>query len=581
MEHTYGLIGGNIFHGELSGRPAVPQPAGGGLRRLPLAGRRASTRPTRPPTAAAGCAASRAGRPPGPCWPTAVRRAGGGRGGRWRDAPAARSCRRRGAAGGAAALRAEPHAAAGRVRRRGRPGVGAPVVLRRRLGVRRPGGRAGRAGRPAGREDRHAPACCWSGGPTASCGRSPTSAATAATSCWPAGRPRTAASIQCPYHAWSYELDGRLRLAPRFDGAENFDPSEFPLSPVRSEEWGGWIFVNVSGGAPAFSEALGTLADVVAPYECERLVPAATHTYDARGQLEAAPRELPRVLPLPADPSRAVPGQPARLSGDNYDDHTGAWVGGTMDLADGRGDDVARRPLGGVRRSAASRRRSCAASSTSGVFPNLLLSLHPDYVMTHRVRTAHHGHDLGRVPVAVPARGRRTARLRPVLRRRLLGPHQPPGLVGGRERAAGPGLAGLRARRVRRAGGRGVPASSTMVARGYLGEALVPQPSYPSQPARPATRTCRREPHRRPAGRGGAARARGGAGRPVLGRRGRRRRAQRPDRGGLPGPGRASRCSCSSDGSGSAAPARSSGPSPTSATWCRPAPTWWACSTSS
>ena len=41
MEHTYGLIGGNIFHGELCRRPAVPQPAGRRVRRLPLADRRA------------------------------------------------------------------------------------------------------------------------------------------------------------------------------------------------------------------------------------------------------------------------------------------------------------------------------------------------------------------------------------------------------------------------------------------------------------------------------------------------------------------------------------------------------------
>ena len=54
--------------------------------------------------------------------------------------------------------------------------------------------------------------------------------------------------VQCPYHAWSYELDGRLRLAPRFD-AENFDPSVVALLPVRHAEWGGWLFVNVSGDA--------------------------------------------------------------------------------------------------------------------------------------------------------------------------------------------------------------------------------------------------------------------------------------------------------------------------------------------
>ena len=70
MEEEYGLIGGNIFHGELSLGAAVPHAARTRLRRLPHPDRRASTTAARPPTPAAASAASRVGRPRRPRWPT-------------------------------------------------------------------------------------------------------------------------------------------------------------------------------------------------------------------------------------------------------------------------------------------------------------------------------------------------------------------------------------------------------------------------------------------------------------------------------------------------------------------------------
>src|SRR5947207_13848229 len=53
--------------------------------------------------------------------------------------------------------------------------------------------------------------------------------------------------IKCPYHAWTYGLDGALRAAPRFSEIEGFDRIDFPLLPARVQEWPGWVFVNASG----------------------------------------------------------------------------------------------------------------------------------------------------------------------------------------------------------------------------------------------------------------------------------------------------------------------------------------------
>src|SRR5439155_15490227 len=56
--------------------------------------------------------------------------------------------------------------------------------------------------------------------------------------------------IVCPYHAWAYGLDGRLRGAPRFRHLTSTDPVHEGLLPAAVSEWHGWLFVNPSGAAP-------------------------------------------------------------------------------------------------------------------------------------------------------------------------------------------------------------------------------------------------------------------------------------------------------------------------------------------
>lgn len=68
------------------------------------------------------------------------------------------------------------------------------------------------------------------------------------------------ATLQCPYHAWTYGLEGTLRVAPRAD----FEPSEVSLAPVRLERWGPFLFANVEAGAPPLAEALGDVPAEVA-----------------------------------------------------------------------------------------------------------------------------------------------------------------------------------------------------------------------------------------------------------------------------------------------------------------------------
>jgi glycine betaine catabolism A len=196
------------------------------------------------------------------------------------------------------------------------------------------------------------------------------------------GEQTTRRTVLCPYHAWTYDLDGALRVAPGFRDHGDFRPADHGLVELPLESWHGFLFVNGSGDAPPFAEHVGALDDLVAPYRLERLVPLATHQYDLACNWKVVLENYHECYHCPLiHPELCQVSPPA--SGDNFE-LDGAWVGGTMDLKDhavtmsldGHSDGV---PIPGLD---TGRLRTVAYL---GLFPNLLLSLHPDYVMTHLV----------------------------------------------------------------------------------------------------------------------------------------------------------------------------------------------------
>jgi choline monooxygenase len=70
-------------------------------------------------------------------------------------------------------------------------------------------------------------------------------------------------SLQCPYHAWTYGLDGCLRAAPRSDGEPGFDRDALPLLPVALDAWGPFLFASLEPAMP-LARVLGDLPGVVA-----------------------------------------------------------------------------------------------------------------------------------------------------------------------------------------------------------------------------------------------------------------------------------------------------------------------------
>tara|TARA_R110002051_G_scaffold83632_6_gene148236 strand:- start:1176 stop:2318 length:1143 start_codon:yes stop_codon:yes gene_type:complete len=74
-------------------------------------------------------------------------------------------------------------------------------------------------------------------------------------------------SIVCPYHAWTYNLDGSLRGAPAMDQNEGFCKSDYRLPDVRCEEWLGWVFVTLNPDVPPVARQLSKVEDLVGDYD--------------------------------------------------------------------------------------------------------------------------------------------------------------------------------------------------------------------------------------------------------------------------------------------------------------------------
>jgi glycine betaine catabolism A len=188
--------------------------------------------------------------------------------------------------------------------------------------------------------------------------------------------------IICPYHSWSYELNGGLWTAAGFKDQDEFDRAEHGLVSLPVEVWHGMIFVDASGSAAPLEHGLGGLEALVAPYEPERLRVAARHEYEVAANWKTLTENYHECYHCPVIHPQLCEVSPPK-SGENYDE-AGTWIGGWMDLREG----VETMSLDG--RSGSTPLRDVPEDDRRkvvylNIFPNVLVSLHPDYVMTHRL----------------------------------------------------------------------------------------------------------------------------------------------------------------------------------------------------
>src|ERR1700687_2450364 len=82
--------------------------------------------------------------------------------------------------------------------------------------------------------------------------------------------------IVCPYHAWTYGIDGQLVGAPHMKRTPGFEPGLHHLPEIRTEVWKGWISVPLDPQADSVTTLLEPLQGVVAPYDMAGYVPVVT-----------------------------------------------------------------------------------------------------------------------------------------------------------------------------------------------------------------------------------------------------------------------------------------------------------------
>jgi len=202
-------------------------------------------------------------------------------------------------------------------------------------------------------------------------------------------------SFVCPYHSWTYDLNGRLLAARHMEEQEGFDRADYGLLPVRVDTWGGFVWTNLDPEAPPLRESLGTFFDRIARFPLADLRLGARKTYEVEANWKMLVEnfsECYHCAPVHPNLNRLTP----YLSGENDasfhpPEGRSLFAGGFMTFAKDyqsmtRSGYTSRPLLPGM--TAEDRRRVYYYV----VFPNMFFSLHPDYLMVHRCWPASTSH---------------------------------------------------------------------------------------------------------------------------------------------------------------------------------------------
>jgi phenylpropionate dioxygenase-like ring-hydroxylating dioxygenase large terminal subunit len=80
-------------------------------------------------------------------------------------------------------------------------------------------------------------------------------------------------SLVCPYHAWTYQLDGTLSGVPYLDQYENFDRADHGLTPVETDSFAGFVFIRFKSGGPSLKDYMAPVAEELAIYKTAEMKP--------------------------------------------------------------------------------------------------------------------------------------------------------------------------------------------------------------------------------------------------------------------------------------------------------------------
>jgi Rieske 2Fe-2S family protein len=203
-------------------------------------------------------------------------------------------------------------------------------------------------------------------------------------------------AIQCPYHAWTYALDGRLIGAPHMDDMAGFDKADYPLHRVNLGLWEGFIFVNLAEAGALTSilsqrerrkqDRFVSLEDWFVPlkgkfshWNMSILQPAKRIEYDVRANWKLMFENYSECYHCPGVHPQLQKVSPYD-SAEN-DLREGPFLGGFMKINPGKSLTMS----GNACAAFVGKIENLQQVFYYSIFPNMLLSLHPEYVMVHQL----------------------------------------------------------------------------------------------------------------------------------------------------------------------------------------------------
>jgi glycine betaine catabolism A len=186
-------------------------------------------------------------------------------------------------------------------------------------------------------------------------------------------------AIQCPYHAWTYGLDGRLIGAPHMDQVPGFDKADYSLHAVNLALWEGLIFVNLADSPTPLEEWFAPLNGKFSHWNMAILRAAKRIEYDVKANWKLMFENYSECYHCPGVHPMLSKVSPYDSAENDLTE--GPFLGGFMKINKGAGLTMSGRacalPVGKI--------ENLQEVFYYSIFPNTLLSLHPEYVMVHQL----------------------------------------------------------------------------------------------------------------------------------------------------------------------------------------------------
>jgi len=185
-------------------------------------------------------------------------------------------------------------------------------------------------------------------------------------------------TIQCSYHAWTYSIDGRLVGAPTMQDVPEFDKADYPLHEAALAEWEGFLFVNIMEDPPAFESAWRPVLERFARYDLPSLSVGHHVVYDVHANWKLVFQNYSECLHCPTIHPKLASVLPYQSGANDLTE--GPFLGGYMEIKPpNESATMSGRACGRVVSGALSEEDKHRGFYYT-LMPNMLLSLHPDYV---------------------------------------------------------------------------------------------------------------------------------------------------------------------------------------------------------